>query len=319
MGNLAAAVLRLQLESKTFQSQMNKSLSQFKSTIGSMKTILVGAALGSYLMTGANDAIDAAVDRVKATITMAEQGLSESQSKPILDMAENFELMGYNAEQASVSISDFIATGKGMGLKSIGVVLDKDTMSMLSAATAAERYAWSINELPKYLENMQSKLPANIQNMIKMRKTMDDLKEAMGTSFLSVIQGITDAFGGIVPAMKTAIIAFTAYKSAMIIGNVAIGISKAIAVGSVWSAPAAFAMGAGALLALSALIGGASLAVSALNSVPTPQNTTDTSSATNNNNISVNVSTDKFGTVSDIVDSSSNNNNSIQTNFGSGS
>lgn len=78
-------------------------------------------------------------------------------------------------------------------------------------------------------------------------------------------------------------------------------------------------MGAGALLALSALIGGASLAVSALNSVPTPQNTTDTSSATNNNNISVNVSTDKFGTVSDIVDSSSNNNNSIQTNFGSGS
>lgn len=141
MGNLAAAVLRLQLESKTFQSQMNKSLSQFKSTIGSMKTILVGAALGSYLMTGANDAIDAAVDRVKATITMAEQGLSESQSKPILDMAENFELMGYNAEQASVSISDFIATGKGMGLKSIGVVLDKDTMSMLSAATAAERYA----------------------------------------------------------------------------------------------------------------------------------------------------------------------------------
>ena len=57
--------------------------------------------------------------------------------------------------------------------------------------------------------------------MIKMRKTMDDLKEAMGSTFLKVVQGITDAFGGIIPAMKTAIIAYTAYKTAMIIGNVA--------------------------------------------------------------------------------------------------
>ena len=80
---------------------------------------------------------------------------------------------------------------------------------------------------------MGNTLPDNIQNMIKMRKTMDDLKKAMGSTFLGVIQSITDAFGGIIPAMKTAIIAFAAYKTAMIIGNVAIGISKAIALGTV--------------------------------------------------------------------------------------
>lgn len=314
---LASAVLSLKLEDKKFKSEMDKSINQFQGQIGKMKNILVGAALGQYLLSGANDAINAAVDKVKAVITMTSQGLSENQSQGILNMAESFELMGYNAEQASVSISDFIATGKGMGLKSIGVVLDKDTMSMLSAATAAERYAWSINELPKYLENMQSKLPANIQNMIKMRKTMDDLKEAMGSTFLGVIQSITDAFGGIIPAMKTAIIAFTAYKTAMIIGNVAIGISKAIALGSVWSAPMAIGMGVAALASIGALIGGAGLAIGALNSIETPTSTTPSESS-NNSQININVKGDKFGSIAEVVENSSNNNNTIQTNFGSG-
>lgn len=230
---LASAILSLKLEDKKFKNEMDKSINQFQGQIGKMKNILVGAALGRYLLSGANDAINAAVDKVKSLITLTSQGFTKSQSQEILTMGESFELMGYNAEQASVAISSFIATGKGMGLKSIGVVLDQDTMSMLAAASAAERYKWAIEELPKYLESMGKELPDNILNMIKMRKTMDDLKEAMGSTFLKVVQGITDAFGGIIPAMKTAIIAFTAYKTAMIIGNVAIGISKAIALGSV--------------------------------------------------------------------------------------
>lgn len=314
---LASAILSLKLEDKKFKNEMDKSINQFQGQIGKMKNILVGAALGQYLLAGANDAIDAAVDKVKSLITLTSQGFTKNQSQEILSMAETFELMGYNAEQASVSISDFITTGKGMGLKSIGVVLDKDTMSMLAAASAAERYKWAIEELPKYLESMGKELPDNIQNMIKMRKTMDDLKEAMGSTFLKVVQGITDAFGGIIPAMKTAIIAFTAYKTAMIIGNVAIGISKAIALGSVWSAPMAIGMGVAALASIGALIGGAGLAIGALNSVetPTPTSTTDTS---NNSQININVKGDKFGSIAEVVENSSNNNNTIQTNFGSG-
>ena len=76
----------------------------------------------------------------KARLATDFQGFTKNQSQEILSMAETFELTGYNAEQASVSLSDLIATGKRMGLKSIGVDLDKDTMSMLAAASAAERY-----------------------------------------------------------------------------------------------------------------------------------------------------------------------------------
>ena len=314
---LASAILSLKLGDKKFKNEMDKSINQFQGQIGKMKNILVGAALGRYLLSGANDAIDAAVDKVKSLITLTSQGFTKNQSQEILTMGETFELMGYNAEQASVAISSFITTGKGMGLKSIGVVLDRDTMSMLAAASAAERYKWAIEELPKYLESMGKELPDNILNMIKMRKTMDDLKEAMGSTFLKVVQGITDAFGGIIPAMKTAIIAFTAYKTAMIIGNVAIGISKAIALGSVWSAPMAIGMGVAALASIGALIGGAGLAIGALNSIeaPTPTSTTDTS---NNSQININIKGDKFGSIAEVVENSSNNNNTIQTNFGSG-
>ena len=315
---LTAAILSLKLEDKKFKSEMDKSINQFQGQIGKMKNILVGAALGRYLMAGANDAINDALAKVKAVVTMTAQGFSKSQSAGILNMAESFELMGYNAEQASVAISDFITTGKGMGLKSIGVVLDKDTMSMLAAASAAERYKWAIEELPKYLESMGNTLPDNIQNMIKMRKTMDDLKKAMGSTFLGVIQSITDAFGGIIPAMKTAIIAFAAYKTAMIIGNVAIGISKAIALGTVWSAPMAIGMGVAALASLGALIGGAGLAIGALNSIETPTSTT-ASESSNNSQININVKGDKFGSIAEVVENSSNNNNTIQTNFGSSS
>ena len=180
---LASAILSLKLEDKKYKNEMDKSINQFQGQIGKMKNILVGAALGQYLLAGANDAINAAVDKVKSLITLTSQGFTKNQSQEIFSMAETFELMGDNAEEASASISDFITTGKGMGLKSIGVVLDKDTMSMLAAASAAERYKWAIEELPKYLESMGKELPDNIQNMIKMRKTMDDLKEAMGSTF----------------------------------------------------------------------------------------------------------------------------------------
>ena len=137
---LASAILSLKLEDKKFKNEMDKSINQFQGQIGKMKNILVGAALGRYLLSGANDSIDAAVDKVKSLITLTSQGFTKSQSQEILTMGETFELMGYNAEQASVAISSFITTGKGMGLKSIGVVLDQDTMSMLAAASAAERY-----------------------------------------------------------------------------------------------------------------------------------------------------------------------------------
>ncbi|WP_283393103.1 hypothetical protein [Photobacterium phosphoreum] len=76
-------------------------------------------------------------------------------------------------------------------------------------------------------------------------------------------------------------------------------------------------MGVAALASIGALIGGAGLAIGALNSIeaPTPTSTTDTS---NNSQININIKGDKFGSIAEVVENSSNNNNTIQTNFGSG-
>jgi hypothetical protein len=231
--SIGIADIKLTLSDREFKTGMTKAANSVKAGIGNMKTMLIGAALGQYLFAGANDAIDAAVRQVKTKMNLADMGFSEDQVDPIMKMAESFELMGYNAEQAGNTIAELIVSGKALGMKSIGVFLTKEEQAFITAASSAERYAWVMENLPSKLQGMSDMLPDQIESFITMRKTMDDLKETLGSTFLTVIQNITNAFGGIVPAMKTAIIAFTAYKTAMIVGNVAIGISKAIALGSV--------------------------------------------------------------------------------------
>lgn len=308
-------MLSLGLIDKEFQTGLGKAENHLKKTLGNMKTMVIGAALGSYLMSGANDAINAAVDQMYAKLNLMNQGLSEAQYESIAKMAEQFELLGSNAETAQLKITEFVLQGKAVGLKELGIYLDEETIAMTKNMDAAQRLQFVMSEFPNYLQGMSDMLPDNVENMIKMRKTMDDLKEAMGTTFLSVIQKITDAFGGIVPAMKTAIIAFTAYKTAMILGNVGIGISKAIAMGSVFSAPVAIAMGAAALASISALIGGATLAVSALNSIDTPNTSTNDSSSTSEKQTIV-ITKDKFGELQQVVtQASGGNSSSIQTKY----
>lgn len=314
---IGEVLLKLGLIDKDFKKGLSKAQDQVAKSVNKMKNIMMSAALGQYLFAGANDAINSAVDQVKAKLNLLNQGLTDMQIKPIMDMAESFELMGYNAESASIAISEMIVTGKAMSLKSIGVVLDKDTQSMLAAATAAERYEWAIKNIPTYLEGMTDMLPDNIKNMIEMRKTMDDLKKAMGTSFLSVIHGVVNAFGGIVPAMKTALLALTAYKTAMILGNVGIGISKSIAVGGTFAAPVAIAMGVSALATIGVMMGGAGLALGALNSLESPSTTSSSSSSSNSHGTQVVIVKDKFGETQKVVSESSGGNSSnVQTSFG---
>ena len=318
---IGIADIKLTLSDKEFKTGMSKAVNSVKAGIGSMKTMLLGAALGQYLFAGANDAIDAAVRQVKTKMNLADMGFSDEQIDPVMKMAESFELMGYNAEQAGNTIAELIVSGKALGMKSIGVYLTKEEQAFITAASSAERYAWVMENLPSKLQGMHDMLPDQIESFIEMRTTKDDLKEALGSTFLTVIQKITDAFGGIVPAMKTAIIAFTAYKTAMILGNVGIGISKAIATGSVFAAPAAIAMGAAALASIGAMIGGAGLAISSLNAVDAA-NQAATAGSTSPTAPAINPPTvvivkDKYGeTQKALGERNGGNGGNIQTSYG---
>lgn len=314
---MAFANVSLKLDTNTFKDQMKKAGNSMKSGIDQMKNMMMAAALGQYLFAGANDAINAQVDQMYAKLNLMNEGLSELQYDQIAAMSEKFELLGSNAETAQLKLTEFIVQGKSRGLTEIGIYLDKNTQSMLMQATAAERLQWAMSNLPSYLEDMSDMLPESTKNMLEMRKTLDEVKEAMGATFLGVINGLVNAFGGLVPAMKTALIAFTAYKVAMIIGNTAIGISKALAIGSVFAAPVAFAMGAAALLSLGALIGGAGLAISALNSIPDPDDTINAGAAESNKPVvEVTITQDKFGQISEVVNNSGGGgSSSTQTKF----
>jgi len=311
--------LKLTLSDKEFKSGMKKAVGSIKSGVGQMKNILMGAMLGQYLFAGANDAIDAVVLQIQTKLNLIDQGISEIGVDAIMEIAEGFELMGYNAEVAGNTIAELIVSGKALGLKTVGIYLTKQETSFITAASAAERYAWVMENIPKKLAGMSDMLPDQIEQFIQMRKTMDDLKEAMGTTFLSVIQKITDAFGGIIPAMKTVIIAFTAYKTAIILGNVGIGISKSIAAGGSFMAPIAITMGASALLAIGAMVGGASLAISALNQVGSNNGNVDnTITASAVRPPTIVIVTDRYGqTQKALTERSGGNSSSVQTSFGS--
>lgn len=155
----------------------------------------------------------------------------------------------------------------------------------------------------------------------EFKKKSDDVKKALGTAFLGVLVKITDAFGGLTNTMKAVIAGFTAYKTAMIIGNVAIGISKAIATGSVFAAPAAIAMGIASLTAIGALLGGAGLAINALNNIPEMTTSTELNNVNNTTTPEPEKQTiiirDKFGETQKVVShSSGGGSSSIQTNYG---
>lgn len=323
MASIGKVLLALGLDNKELNGSLTKAENQLANSINNMKTILIGAQLGRYLLAGANDAINAQVDQMYAKLNLLNNGLTELQYDQITAMAEKFESLGSNAELAQLKITEFVLQGRGTGLKELGVYLDQDTLSMLKNASAAERLQFVLSEFPKHLQGMSEMLPDSVEDMLAMRKTMDDLKEAMGMTFLSVVKKLVDAFGGIPNVLKTAIIAFTAYKTAMILGNVGIGISKAIAQGGVFAAPVAIGMGAAALASIAALIGGASLAVSALNNIPstnTQQTQDNTATVTDNlnnaANVNVTITNDRYGQMEQVKEKSNGIITNTQSKFG---
>lgn len=317
---LGLVSLKLTLSDKEFKSSLNKAVNQVQKSVDLMKNIMIAAKLGNYLFSGAAQQAREELAKVQTELSAINEGFTQEMIDSLKPIITQVDYLGVAADQASDIIYKFILTGRAMGLQTMGVYLDKDTQAMLTAASAAERYDWAIKNLPGHISKVMDSLSPTTRAFYEFKKKADDVKKSLGTAFLGVLVKITDAFGGLTNTLKIAIIAFTAYKTAMILGNVGIGIAKAIAMGSVFSAPIAIAMGVAALASIGALIGGASLAVSALNNIPEP-NTSASAPSTNNqnnNDKTIVVVRDKFGETSQVVSNASGGgSSSIQTNYGS--
>lgn len=295
--------------------QLNKSIRQFENTMKrsviNVKNLFLAAGIGRFLFAGADGYLNEFQAKARAKLNLKEIGFGNEIAEQLFTLTNEFEKLGYNADQANDAFISFVAEGKAQALKSVGIVLDKNTRSTLANATANERLNWILKDGKTKLEELNKATPANVKVLSEMRKTTDDLKKALGAGFLSALSGIINAFGGVSSAMKVALVAFTAYKIATIIGNTAIGISKALALGSVFAAPAAFAIGIASLTSLLALVGASAVAFNSIDNVSATS--APPGGQVNSTNVVVDIKEDEFGR---RVEGNYDTNNRAKSNFG---
>ena len=322
MASIGKVVLALGLDNKEFKSSLTNAEKQMANSINSMKNLFVAAQLGKYLFSGAEQQARENLKVVQTELSALAEGLSQEQINLLKPIIDQVDYLGVAADQAADVLYKFVLTGRAMGLQQMGIYLDKTTQSFLSTASAAERTEWAIANIPKILEEVKNKIDPTTAAFYEFQKKSDDVKKALGTSFLGVITNVIDSLGGVTNAMKIGIVAFTSYKTAMILGNVGIGISKAIAQGGVFATPIALAMGATALTSISALIGGASLAVNALNNIPEFSSNNakaekgvfvDTPSSSN---VNITIKNDRYGQFEELSEKSNGILVNSQTKFG---
>lgn len=313
---LGVIALKLGLSDKEFKSQLNKSIDSVKKSVDQMKNIIVAAKLGSVLFTAAGNKMQENLKLVQIELSALNEGLTQNMIDSLKPLVDQFDYIGVGADQASESLYKFILQGRTMSLMQLGVYVSEDTKALLAGMNAAERYSWALENIPKHLTTVMDKLDPTTKKMLEFNKKLKDVKETIGMSFLSAIFSIVEAFGGLTNVMKTAIIAFTLYKNAMIIGNVAIAISKTLAQGGIFAWPMAIGMGTAALASLLALDAAAGIAVNALNNIKEPNSYTNTN--TNTNTIqTVVVNRDRFGETAKIMtERNGGRANNVQTNYG---
>lgn len=306
--------LRLGVDQESLTKSLNKVQGKIKNAVTSMKNVFIAAKLGQYLFSGADKSIEEFKAKARTLANFQDLGFDKTISEQVFEISNNFEKLGYSAETANDAMLQFIASGKATALRQMGIYLDKNTQSTLSNATAQDRLNWLLSNSNNIYSNLKSAMPPHIQTMIEMRKSVEDLQKSLGQAFLATINNIVNAFGGLQNAMKIALVAFTAYKMAMIVGNVAIAISKTLAMGGLFAAPVAFGIGAASLAALLAMGIGAGIAYNAIsNSQPAEQNNTPISPTVND--ISVAVYTDQYGR--EVKSSSGGNLGAVKSTYGS--
>lgn len=318
MAALGTVALKLGLSEKEFKSQLNKSVDSVKRSVNQMRDIILAARLGNILFSAAQNKMQENLKLVQVELSALSQGITQDMINALKPLVDQFDYIGIGADQAAEALYKFILQGRTMTLNQLGVYVSEDTKALLAGMDAAQRYAWALENIPGHLTNVLEKLDPTTKQMLEFDKKLKDVKETVGMSFLSAIMNIVNAFGGLTNVMKTAIIAFTLYKNAMIIGNVAIAISKTLAQGGLFAWPIAIGIGGAALASLLALDSAAGIAVNALNSIPEPGQATNASlNASQNYTQTVVVNKDRFGETQKVMSERSGGlSNNVQTSYG---
>lgn len=318
--SIGTVALQLGLIDKEFQTGLSKAEGEVKKSVDNFKNIIMGAQLASYLFAGAEQYVDKQLTKVQADMSSLAAGLTQAQVDNIDKLGDSFEYIGIKSDEATESLTRFILEGKSTELNSLGIYLDENTKSLVSAMDETERYEWVLQNIPDRVNDVADALGDGTLNMIAMQKSADDLKESLGNTFLQVLNDIINSFGGLQNAMRVALAAFATYKIATILGNVAIGISKAIAQGGVFGAPVAIAMGVAALASIGAIIGASLTVGSAIDNMDSPTASNEPKTGYSETSQTVVVTNDRWGQTQEVIaNRSGGNSSSVQTNYGSSS
>ncbi|UWD34053.1 hypothetical protein [Mesomycoplasma molare] len=295
---MAAKVLNAQIGIGLKAKDINKKLNQIQRTIQnrmrSIKDFMVAAKLGSYIFAGADKMIQEYSAKMRTIANLNEQGFGRELSEKLFTLSNNFEKLGYSADAANDSFTQFITTGKATTLQSIGIYLDNKTKSTLAAADAQERLNWILSQGNNKLKEQQDAMPESIRTMVELRKNTEDAQKAIGQGFMQALSGVINMLGGVSNAMKLALAAMVSYRTGIILSNIAIGMSKAIAQGGLFGLIGAGVVAVGGLASIGALLGTSIIAGNALSNTggkqEIPQAPTISAQP-----IEINITSDRFG------------------------
>lgn len=298
----------IKVNSQKAKSELERFSSAMRQSMQSIQGIFSSLNIGGTLLSGANASIQEYMSKMRLAANLTSQGFSKSAQEGLFSIADNFERIGYSADQANDAFTQFITTGRATTLQQLGIYLDSNTKSILSQATAQERLNYVLKEGNIMFQKQRDNMPENIRTMVELKKATEDTKKALGQSFMTVINLIVNAFGGLKSTLTAFLTFYALYKSAMIISNTAIGISKALALGSVFAAPLAFGIGAAALSSLLAMGVGTGIAINSIQNSNIGENASNTGTDMTTN-VSIQISEDRFGR--EMTEKSGNNNGKI--------
>lgn len=137
---IGTVALQLGLVDKTFKKGLKQATNEVKNSVNLMKNLVIGAKIGSYIFSGAEQAARENLKMIQTEMSALAAGFSQDMVNGLKPLIEQFDFLGVAADTASDSLYKFILTGRSMSLQTLGVYLDKDTQAMLTAMSAAERY-----------------------------------------------------------------------------------------------------------------------------------------------------------------------------------
>ncbi|TDV23508.1 hypothetical protein BCF59_0497 [Mycoplasmopsis mustelae] len=283
--------IKLLLDNKQMQKELDKSVKQFQTAMSGIKSVMKSVNFSS-IFSYANSAIDEYMAKMRLAANLTSQGFSEASQQSLFNISDAFEKIGYNADTANDAFTQFITSGKATSLQTLGIYLDSNTKSTLAAADAQQRLNYVLEQGQSMLQAQQDKMPESIKTMIEFRKAGDDARKAIGTAFMNTVSNLINALGGVGPALKAAIAAFTAYKIAMIAGNMGIAIAKTLAMGGLFVWPAVAVLSGLALAQIAAIGAASGIAINSISAGPTPNMPQPDANVTK---VYVDVSEDKYG------------------------